>query len=146
MAQALPDRWAVTAGSMGTQRFVRFGAEVTADLGFAPQLTDAVPWSKAEGALPVDDGMAWMVDYVKAVKAGMAITVPLAADLLADIRTHGLTLLAVGVRDETAAAGASTLESLLRAHLYTDGLELLPSGHSDQQHRRSHCGLDRGDR
>jgi hypothetical protein len=58
----------------------------------------------------------------------MAITVTLAADLLADIRTHGLTLLAVGVRDETAAAGASTLESLLEAHLYTDGLEILRQG------------------
>ena len=128
VAAALPTRWAVTGWVNGAQRFVRFGAEVTADLGFAPQLTDAVPWSEADGALPVDEGMAWMVDYVKAVEAGMAITVPLAADLLADIRTHGLTLLAVGVRDETAAAGASTLESLLEAHLYTDGLELLRQG------------------
>jgi hypothetical protein len=128
VALALPDRWAVAGWVNGEQRFVRFGAEVAANLGFAPKLADAVPWSDAEGALPVDEGMAWMVDYTKALDAGMAITVPLATDLLADIRRHGLTLLAIGVRDETAAASASTLESLLEAHLYTDGLEILRQG------------------
>ena len=91
-------------------------------------MQDAVPWSTAEGALPVDDGMAWMVDYQEALTAGMAVTVPLEAPLLADIRDHGLTLVAVGVRDETASAGTATLEHLLRAHLYTDGLEILPQG------------------
>jgi hypothetical protein len=62
VAHALPARWAVVGWVEGTQRFVRFGAAVRAGLGFAPRLQDAVPWSTAEGALPVDDGMAWMVD------------------------------------------------------------------------------------
>ena len=128
VAAALPGRWAVVGWIGGVQRFVQFGAAVPSSLGFAPRLEDAVAYSPAAGALPVDAGFAWMVDYTEAVRVGMGITVSLSGDDYENVRQHGLTLLAVGVRQESPAQGAITAEQLLRAHRYTDGLELIPQG------------------
>jgi hypothetical protein len=122
-AALLPDRWCAI-GFLGNERaFVAWGREVRSPLPCAPDLAGLVPFAGGEDALGVDAGMAWMVDYDEALAAGMAITADVGA---LDIGAGGLTLLVAGVRgglDNEAA-----LLSLLEAHHYTDGLDLLAQG------------------
>ena len=130
-AACLPDRWAVvgftraTDGSLA-QEFVRWTAPVRDDLKAGVDLTSygaTVP----DGALPVDEGMAWMVEYDEAVSAGMALTIDLAD--FPDVASGGLAaLLVVGVSGRSASAGARALTKLLQAHLYSDGVAFAPQG------------------
>jgi hypothetical protein len=131
-AAALPDRWAVigyTRSAVGTlvQRFLQFGAPIPNDLRLSLDPAEYDPWSTADGVLPVDPGLAWMVDYPTAVAQGMAITVDAAA--LGDLPAAGLAqLVAVGVSSRSPQAGAAVLRQLWTAHLYTDGLAFVPQG------------------
>src|SRR5690606_25103431 len=127
-AAALPDRWAAIGYCQGAELSVQFAASIPAELACAPRLEDATAWSKGEGALPIDEAVAWMVDYDEARRVGMGLTVSLDATEYARVQQHGLNLLVVGVRGEAPQVAAQTLEGLLRAHLYTDGLELVPQG------------------
>jgi hypothetical protein len=122
-AALLPDRWCAI-GFVGNERsFVAWGEEVQAPLHCAPDLEDLVPYDGGDEALPVDDEMAWMVDYERALDAGMAITVDVSN---LDIRDDGLTLLVAGIRG--AANNEAALLSLLEAHNYTDGLDVVAQG------------------
>ena len=127
-ATCLPDRWAAVGFIRGQQTFVEFGNPVPADLPIAPRLEDAGPWSDEDGALPVDEGVAWMVDYGEAVDVGMGITVELETMDYQALEHFGLTLLVVGIRGDGPNDGRKELERLLRRHLYSDGLEFVPQG------------------
>ena len=127
-AAALPRQFAVVGFCEGQQRFVHFGKVIPKHLAMSSELEDTVAWSEKEGVLPVDANFAWMIDYDEAVKVGMGLTIPLEQHLFTDVKKNGLTLIAVGVREELPKSGAATLESLLTAHLYTDGLEFIPQG------------------
>src|SRR6185369_4748093 len=74
IADALPDAWTVVTVS-GTQQAQFRGGSITPDL--------AVGMTPGAGALPpgqpVDPGMQWLVDFDTAVKAGMALKIPLTA-------------------------------------------------------------------
>jgi hypothetical protein len=102
---------------------VAFGATVPRPLACSPDLAELVPYDPGGDALPVDEGMAWMVDYDRALGAGMAITVDVSRLALGE---DGLTLVVVGVRDEVQSEAA--LNNLLEAHHYTDGVEVLAQG------------------
>src|SRR3984885_6258699 len=69
-----------------------------------------------------DDGMKWITDFPTAIAAGMGFRIKLTAD-----QQKGFSrLLVVGLRTTTNPKDSSTLlASLLQAHHYTDGLELL---------------------
>jgi hypothetical protein len=123
-AALMPDRWCAV-GFLGNERsFVAWAEEeVVTPLGCAPDLEDLVPYDGGDEALPVDEGMAWMIDYERALDAGMAITVDV-SDL--DIGDDGLTLMVAGIRG--AANNEAALLSLLEAHHYSDGLDVLSQG------------------
>ena len=130
-AACLPDRWAVVGftragdGSLA-QEFVRWTAPVSEDLKAGVDLT-SYGAATSGGSLPVDAGMAWMVDYDEAVSAGMAVTIDLAG--FPDVAVAGLSaLLVVGVSGRSASEGAQALTQLLQAHLYSDGAAFAPQG------------------
>jgi hypothetical protein len=120
-ADALPDAWTVVLIA-GGQSSIFHGTPITPSL--------AVNLTPNAGAFPagavVDAGLAWMVDFDAAVKAGMALRIPLSAQQRAagfdQIFVYGLRS---GDKDPT-----QTLEDLLDAHHYTDGLALVPQGSS----------------
>jgi len=122
-AALMPDRWCAI-GFLGNERaFVAWGQELERPLHCSPDLADLVPYDGGEEALPVDEDMAWMVDYERALDVGMAITVDVSE---LDIGSDGLTLFVAGVRD--ALDNETALVSLLEAHHYTDGLDVLAQG------------------
>ena len=72
----------------------------------------------------MDADLQWMVDFPTAVQAGMALKIPLTADLSA----KGIDQIFVyGLRGNDTQAG-QTFAALLNAHHYTDGLALVPQG------------------
>jgi hypothetical protein len=122
-AALMPDRWCAV-GFLGNERaFVAWGEKVQRPLHCSPDLADLVPYDGGDEALPVDERMAWMVDYERALDAGMAITADVSE---LDIGEDGLTLMAAGIRG--AANNEAALLSLLEAHNYTDGLDVLAQG------------------
>jgi hypothetical protein len=130
-ATCLPRRWALvgftrqTDGSLD-QAFVVWTTPIREDLRAGVDLT-SYGVSKEVGSLPVDDGMAWMVDYDEAVAAGMAVTIDL-ADHPTVARDGLAVLLAVGVSTTGSDEGVDELTALLQAHLYSDGLAFAPQG------------------
>lgn len=128
IARCLPSRFRVLGHVRGVQRFAHSTSAVSGDLALSPQLADATPYSAAEGSLPVDARYAWMTDYDLAVASGMALTITLDAELLADVRRDGLTLKVFGLRDGSPAEGGRALAQLLEAHHFTDGLSIIPQG------------------
>ena len=113
----LPDAWTVVARhAAGT--IVRQGAPIQADL---PVTLD--PGGTFLPGSVVDTGMQWMVDFESAVKAGMALRIPLDPQS----RASGFdALLVYGVRSESDSTPG--LESLLDAHHYSDGLGFVAQG------------------
>lgn len=123
----LPRQWLAIGYRGGEAVFQQPGRPVAEGLRTGPD-AGAATWDVAGTGLRIDDAMAWMADYDRAVQAGMAITVPLtgAAAAAAD----GLdVLLVVGVdatTDPSTAAGE--LADLLRAQSSTAGLSFVPQG------------------
>ena len=122
-AALMPERWCAVGFVGATRAFVAWGSEVSQPLACSPHVADLTPYAADDESLPVDEAMAWMVDYERALAAGMAITVDI-SDL--DFGEDGLTLLVAGVRDEVNSESA--LLRLLEAHHYTDGVEVLAQG------------------
>jgi hypothetical protein len=118
VADALPDFWTIVAVS-GAQSFQFRGGPISDTL--------AVGMTPGAGALPpgslVDEGMRWLVDFDEAVKAGMALKIPLTAQQRADgfdrIFVYGL---------RTRGNGGEDFSELLDAHHYTDGFSLVAQG------------------
>jgi hypothetical protein len=123
VATALPERWVVIGQRTGTELFrvwtnaVADGLDVT----LAP-LDDSTP--VPDGELPLQPSARWLVDFEEAERVGMAVRVS-GAQLDA-----GLDRLFVLGVDWTLApdAAADTINDLLAAHVYTDGLEALAPG------------------
>jgi hypothetical protein len=131
-AACLPHRWAVVgwtldaAGALA-QRFVAWSAPVPGDIAVGLDPEASSTWSTEEGALPVDPGLAWMIDYDDAVRQGMAVTIDLAQ--LADVARDGVALLlVVGVRAAMPSDNATVLARLLESQLYAQGLAFAPQG------------------
>ncbi|MET0765450.1 MAG: hypothetical protein ABWY29_11330 [Blastococcus sp.] len=116
---ALPARW----------RFVGIvdGAIVVDRLG--RPVPDPLPLD----LLRSEDG--WAVDWFQALKSGMAIELNLPDGL-----DHLDQLVVVGVRGDTAEAGAAWLRDLLLGHAYGAGLDLLRSGTPTNNTARTRSG------
>ncbi|HZD37582.1 MAG TPA: hypothetical protein VE664_02970, partial [Actinomycetes bacterium] len=130
----LPDRWVVVGFRGGREVLRKWGAPVRDDLTVGPTpdpVMDAAPPAATpppaeQPELPADPGVAWLMDYDEAERAGMAVTVTdqdLAAGRLAD----GLDqLLVVGVDWTLEPADAtSRLAALLAAHRAAAGVSVL---------------------
>jgi len=121
----LPHRWIVRGYRQGEAVFTKSGRPIPAGLSMSPS-PDAEPWKNAPAGLPVDEHMAWMVDYDRAVEQGMAVTVSLSK--LPEVAHEGVDLLlVVGVREEFKTTPAE-VERLFEHHHYTSGLEVLAQG------------------
>jgi hypothetical protein len=122
-ADMMPKHWCAVGFVGNARAFIAYSEEVAQPLACAPNVTDLAPFDSEGDALPVDEGMAWMTDYARALDAGMAITVDV-GDV--DMGADGLTLVVFGVKDELGSEPA--LIGLLEAHHYTDGVEVIPQG------------------
>ena len=122
-AALMPDRWCAIGFVGNTRAFVAWGREIPTPLHCSPDLADLVAFEGGDEALPVDDAMAWMVDYERAMGVGMAITVDVSDVAIGD---DGLTLFVAGVRGELNNEAA--LLTLLEAHHYSDGLDVMAQG------------------
>ncbi|HET9840349.1 MAG TPA: hypothetical protein VFR84_19125 [Candidatus Angelobacter sp.] len=118
IAAALPDFWKVAAIS-GTAVLTAQGGPITPDL--AVGMTPGVAFPAGS---PVDPGMQWLVDFDAAVKAGMALKIPLTAQQ----RNTGFDRIFVYGLRSRGASGSQTLTELLNAHHYTDGFSLVAQG------------------
>ena len=119
IADALPDAWTVVAVT-GTQNFQFRGSPITPSLavGMTPGAGAFPPGS------PVDESMQWLVDFDTALKAGMALKIPLTPAQ----RAQGFDRIIVyGLRSQ-GDKGSDVFASLLDAHHYTDGFALVPQG------------------
>ena len=128
-AAALPKRWLAVGRRGGATLFRKWTTPVVTPLDLTPTpLDDNTPL--ADNALPLQDSARWMVDFDAAERAGMALRIA-AADLPApDALAGGVDRLVVlGVASGlTPTQGATTLRTLLGAHLHTDGLSALRPG------------------
>jgi hypothetical protein len=151
-ASLLPSRWTVVGtASDGREVFRKTSSAVPDQLNTGPDPADTtpVPTDAAGNAtqLPIDPGMAWVVDFAAAEARGMALRIA-QADVAAGFNLASDTigrLTAFGVNATlTPAEAATRLEALLRAHAYGDGLSLLRPGTPTNNGTES-AGLDSSD-
>ena len=118
-ATALPGSWTVVTVSGGQAKSFT-GTAITPDLavGLTPGAGDFPPGS------PVDPGMTWLVDFGEALKAGMALQIPLDAAE----RAQGFDRIFVYGRCAAVPTGGEVFGNLLDAHHYTGGFALVPQG------------------
>ena len=132
-AALLPERWVVIGLRGGHEVFRKWGATLpdTLPVGPAPDLdADAgTPVPIPADTLPIDEAIRWLTDYDTAVAVGMGITIT-DADLTAGRVSDGVDqLIVLGVDwTQTPEAGAAALATTLRAHVYTDGLNIVAPG------------------
>lgn len=123
VARALPDRFVVIAIQAG-QVSRAVGKAIARDLALSLIPLEGDEPVRVEDVLTVSPGAEWLVDYERAVAAGMGVTVRLAGGNTAVDR-----VIAIGTRASlTPAASADELEDLLAGHRYGRGLELLAQG------------------
>ena len=161
-ATLLPSRW-VAVGYVDTPRTglteaFRVSGNLIPDrlnTGLDPR-AQSTPAVDADGValdLPLDDGLKWITDFAAAEAVGMALRVN--GDHLAPaFRTRGrklgsytLARLVLYGTNPTldGPAAAQRLESLLAAHVYADGLELLRSGTPTNNSEANGAGVDSSD-
>ena len=101
---------------------VQLGPDFASD-----QVRPQVPGSNDQ-ALPIDEGMRWIVDYEAAEKIGLAITVRLTG---AAATSAGIDqVIVMGVRTEAQPADVANelLPRWIEGHHYTEGMAFLPQG------------------
>ncbi len=128
-----PDRFVVLGFNGSTQTLEAVGGPVTLPLYTGPDpsadpTVDPTSCIHPDGPdLFIPDQLQWMVDFDRAVAAGMALAIPLTAVQYA----AGLTrLLVIGLQlGTTANDGAAGLQELLEHHQWSrSGFFLLPQG------------------
>jgi hypothetical protein len=133
-ARLLPEKWVAIGFRNGTEVTRVWGEAVTEGIpvGLPPDLDDdgtQVDVPDDQGTLALDDSIAWLVDYEKALAAGMAITIT-ERDVDGGRLRDGLDeLVVLGVdwgADPQAAAVA--IDEQLRRHAFTEGLSVLGPG------------------
>jgi hypothetical protein len=117
----LPDRWIALGYRAGTRRFSALGAPIADTVVVGPDPGETAP----DPTALLGEAARWLLDFERALEAGMALRIPLDAD---DV--HGLDRLVVlGARTSLGAdESAARLAALLDGHHYTDGLALVPAG------------------
>jgi len=128
-----PDRFVVLGFNGETQSVEAVGGPVTLPLYTGPDPTvdpntDPTAAIHPDGAdLFVPDQLQWMVDFDRAVAAGMALSIPLTVEQY----TAGFTrLLVIGLQLSTAASdGPTALQELLSHHQCSrSGFFMVPQG------------------
>lgn len=135
-ARVLPDRWLAIGyrGGAEVRRAVGRPVRDPLTLTLAPEADDESTDDLSGDGLLVDSAIAWTYDFERAEAEGMALRMALSAE---DLRSGFDRLIVLGVKASIATeAGAETLASLLHAHRFTRGLEILRQGsatnHSDE--------------
>lgn len=125
VAQLLPDRWVALAYSSAGLVVTSEGRDIQQPLAIGPDPRGTVA-DVADGELPIDAGMRWMVDFDAAEAVGMGLRLPIPTALA----TAGIeTLIVVGVSGSLSPGDAAIrLAALIDAHHYTDGLAFLRAG------------------
>ncbi len=124
-ARFLPDRWVAIVHSGGRPVLAASGNDITQPLAVGPD-PQAAAAEVGDDEAAVDAGMRWMIDFDAAEAAGMALRIPITAQVLA----AGIdSLFVLGVAASMSAADtARQLSDLLDGHHYTDGLEFVRPG------------------
>jgi hypothetical protein len=127
LTRLMPHHFTFSAYREGRLMWRMDGAPVPDELpaGFAPPAIDQDDENDgpAAGAVPWQRASRWLVDFDEAINVGMAVRVP-----LADPNLHYDLLTAVGVGSADPETTARSVEELLIAHSYTDGLSVLSAG------------------
>jgi hypothetical protein len=140
LAGCLPDRFVAVGFRGGARVFGRWGEVIGATLPIGPDPDE----SQAAGEDPFEqEWYRWKTDFGAAVDAGLGIRIP-AADLGG---AEDLDLLLVyGIRGSTAHGDAAAeLTALLRGHLHTWGLDLVPQGTATNNTPDTRSGYRRTD-
>lgn len=97
---------------------------------------------KDKGNITTTDNLKWLFDYDDAVKAGMAVSIPITAS----DRARGFDqVLALGLRfSEGAKGGAALLQNHLRDLRFSTGLDILPNGTPTNNTEDAATGFDSG--
>jgi hypothetical protein len=125
----LPDRFVVMAFVGDTKVHEAIGAPIAASIAFGPDpqlLAGVIDRDPATGKIFTDPALAWLVDYDKAVEAGLAVTIPIDAQ---SARTGFDRVVALGVKYSASTEETTALVGrLLEDHHFTDGIGVAPQG------------------
>jgi hypothetical protein len=114
----LPDRFIVCAFDDTGAVTRQAGADIADGLVLGP--------SPSGGNPSTDPALAWMRDFNQAVALGLGIRIPIAQNAA---KGGFQRVLVLGVKSKLdPTTSATTLATVLDAHHYTDGVELLPIG------------------
>lgn len=123
VARCLPDRFVVRVFPRGAPPITEIGRPIPRDLALSPLALgdDALV---AAGKLKVPAGSEWTVDFTEALRLGLAVVVPLPANVsVIDC------VVVTGTRQSVSEAqNAADLANLLLSHRYSDGIDLLAHG------------------
>jgi hypothetical protein len=144
-AALLPRQWVAVGYSTTAQIFLVAGREIPRNLRTSPDPA-VTPWEVPDSGVVVDEGLAWMFDYGRAVEVGMGVTVPLTGDAAAAL-SKVATLVVVGVDGELDPVAASAeVDRLLDVHARTGGLAFVPQGTPTNNTESVPSGWTREDR
>jgi hypothetical protein len=125
-AKLMPDFFMVMALDESGQLIAEARGQPIADrlqMGPDPEAPAASLSRAANGRLAANDALMWLIDYNRALDAGMAVTVPLPG------RVPIARVVALGLRFSLAPeAGAKALETLFDEHKFTRGIDLVRQG------------------
>ena len=145
IATALPDRWLVVGYRGGQEQFRKWGRPIPDRLAVSltpdPNAVDDIAPPPTD--LGLSDDLRWIADYGTAETQGMAVTIR-QADVIAGrqpLSTGVDRLIVLGVDwTLTPAEAAASLGRLLEAHLYADGLSVVPQGTPTNNTESAACG------
>ena len=118
-AGVLPGSWIASGFVSGVKVFQSESTAVNATLAFSVDPADLDP---AAAGTKTSSDAAWLFDFDRALRAGMAIQAPLPV-----AAANGFDELYV-IGTPSAANAAAAVESLLEAHLYARGAAFAPQG------------------
>ena len=127
-AALLPGQWVVTGFDDAHRVLFRRGSRAVVP-NLATGLTAAAPtWEVGDSGVVVDDNLAWMVDFDRAVECGMAVAIDL-VDAAAPAKSGVALLTVIGVDAELGPqATADAVSALLDSHAANDRLEFVGQG------------------
>jgi hypothetical protein len=125
-AAVLPDRWiAIGIREDGARIIEHLGAPIPMDLSVGLDTTpsETAALANREGEpIQLPPRMRWMTDFATAVRVGMALDIPLAANV-----DHIHELLIVGLRlTQSPAQNADALAGLFTGHRFSRGFAFVP--------------------
>ncbi len=129
-AALLPERWVALGYRGGGEVMRAWSATIAERVALSPQPGPEEPAAPppADGELPLDDGLRWLVDYERALRDGMAITVS-DAEVAGGLAAGLDELIVVGVDwSLNPAAGATALGDRFAGAARSDGLSFMAVG------------------